>query len=143
MVFRVLNGFADFRVGIVITDLDQAAEEAEEEYKSEAEPHPDASEYADCNADFTISSVLLEHIKRRKHPANIGSAPDTFVLAPKPPQQEGALILYQPLPDFGALSDSYRPSLTKEEGSAENGLGVDLLPSSKHVVEDDAMDIDS
>lgn len=81
---------------IVITDLDEAAAEGEEqkdledEYKSEAEPHPNASDWADSNADFSISSVLLDHIKRQSN----------FPYTPKSQRKEtdGALVLFKPPP---------------------------------------------
>ncbi|KAL5528793.1 hypothetical protein ACEPAF_7930 [Sanghuangporus sanghuang] len=86
---------------IVITDLDEALQEAEEEeYKSEAEPHPDASEHADSNADYSISSILLDHIKRQ---ANFPYAPRTGG-----EESSGALVLFRapPLPAFSSPSPS-------------------------------------
>ncbi|KAL5485533.1 hypothetical protein ACEPAI_8175 [Sanghuangporus weigelae] len=86
---------------IVITDLDEAIQEVEEEeYKSEAEPHPDASEHADSNADYSISSVLLDHIKRQ---ANF-----PYVSRTGEEENGGALVLFRPppLPVFSSPSSS-------------------------------------
>lgn len=104
--------------GIVITDLDElvaeveAEEEAakkqrlvdEDEYKSEAEPHPDFAEFADSNADFSISNALLDHLFR-------GSSQQSKA-------DQGALILYRPPPitslppGFGRVESmaSHQPS---------------------------------
>lgn len=95
--------FSEVITGIVITDLDEAvqeAEEEEEEYKSEAEPHPDASEHSDSNADYSISTVLLDHIKRQAN----------FPYMPRTDGEEngGALVLFRPppLPLFSSSSPS-------------------------------------
>ncbi|THH02963.1 hypothetical protein EW145_g6652 [Phellinidium pouzarii] len=74
---------------IVITDLDAAAEEAENEYMSKAEPHPDAAGHADSNEDYSISAVLFDHIKRQ---ANFPYVPRTKEKEP------GALVLFKPPP---------------------------------------------
>ena len=88
----------DQLVGLVILDLDEYVQEVEkeekqaleDEYKSEAEPHPDASEYADCNADYSISSVLLDHIKRQP--------PSIQIPVSRNREEKGALVLFRPLP---------------------------------------------
>lgn len=127
-------------VGIVITDLDEAAKsEDEDEYKSEAEPHPDASDYGDSNGDYSISSILLDHLKRNNKPIPIN--PDAFSLTAKPQGKEGALILYKPPPTFGSLQ------LPRSADKEEETLMVDStpmeIPPSVAGGEDDAMDIDS
>ncbi|KAL5523441.1 hypothetical protein ACEPAG_7614 [Sanghuangporus baumii] len=95
---------------IVITDLDEALQEVEEEeYKSEAEPHPDASDHADSNADYSISSVLLDHIKRQAN----------FPYVPRTGEEKngGALVLFRPPP----LPVSSSPSPSDETIQREGG----------------------
>ncbi|KAH8116593.1 hypothetical protein DFH11DRAFT_1688103 [Phellopilus nigrolimitatus] len=100
---------------IVITDLDEAVAEAEDEYKSEAEPHPEAAEHADSNADYSISSMLLDHIKRQ---ANFPYKPPQM----RSEKEKGALVLFRPPPtNFFAPPDT-PPS--KESEQAEQGDGV-------------------
>ena len=126
----------------MITDLDEAAKsEDEDEYASQAEPHPDASDYGDSNGDYSISSVLMDHLNRQNNP--LSGAPDAFSLATKPPnsRKEGALILYQPPPALHHPQPS--PSDDKnEETPVASSFGVELPPPATGG-EDDAMDIDS
>lgn len=99
-------------VGIVVTDIDEAAEE--DEYKSEAEPHPDASEYAECNADYSISSVLLEHIKRQANFPYVPPSNDNDA-------RKGALVLFRPPPlTFFAPPGASEAELKEEEKREED-----------------------
>lgn len=144
---------------IVITDLDEvvaqleAEEEAakkkpvvdEDEYKSEAEPHPDFAEFADSNVDFSISNALLEHLLRA---------------SPRQPKaNQGALILYRPPPitslppDFGWGSAQMDQMASDERGGGEGAVGYggygdeyDMQlghgVSNSAVQDDDAMDVE-
>lgn len=92
-----LDTSSDRSAGIVITDLDEYIEEVEneqkaleDEYKSEAEPHPDASEYTESNADYSVSSVLLDHIKNQ--------SPGLLIPNPRKENGPGALVLFRPPP---------------------------------------------
>ncbi len=115
--------------GIVITDLDEvvaeleAEEEAakkktalnEDEYKSEAEPHPDFAEFADSNADFSISNALLDHL---------------FRVSPQQPKaNQGALILYRPPPitslppGYGREIERLDDVVSDRTGGGEGAIG--------------------
>ena len=105
----------------MITDLDEAIEEAEEEYKSEAEPHPNASDYADSNADYSISSVLLEHIKKQAN----------FPYSPVPPSTKkdagGALIVYRPPPLDFFSNPSEKGDQKTNESTNDGGPNVEEI----------------
>lgn len=142
------------RTGIVITDLDEyvaeveAEEEAakkrsfvdEDEYKSEAEPHPDYAEFADSNADFSISNALLDHLFR-------GGSQQSK-------SNQGALILYRPPPitsippDFGRVDSmaSDRPVAgagTIGYGGYGDEYGLPLVNNGNTASQDDdAMDVE-
>ena len=80
----------------------------------------------------------MDHIKRKNNPA--AASPDVFSLVPKPPKQEGALILYKPLPVLTALSE---PDSKKEPERIPSSLGLDIsFGPPTNASQDDAMDID-
>jgi len=144
---------------IVITDLDEvvaeleAEEEAakkktvlnEDEYKSEAEPHPDFAEFADSNADFSISNALLDHL---------------FRASPQQPKaNQGALILYRPPPitslppGYGREIERLDDVVSDRTGGGEGALGyggygdeydmsVGNGVNNTVVQDDDAMDVE-
>ena len=115
--------------GIVITDLNKVIEEVEAEdhgasnakieddYKSEAEPHPDASEYADSNEDYSISSVLLDHIKRQAN----------FPFDPKLAKENlkvRSLVLFKPPPPLIPPRAMADPQKGNSDNVSEGGRGI-------------------
>jgi len=157
---------------IVITDLEEviaeeeraeeeaiAAERArierekEEEYASSAEPHPDSAEYAETNADLSVSEVLLNHIRKR---ANFPyRAPPVL-----PPSEEerirGALVLFRPLPlpegELNSANPDWKHKIAEQGDVQVEEIDVDeaqsLSPQNTFVTgtpvydDDDAMDVE-
>ncbi|KAI5116825.1 hypothetical protein M0805_006237 [Coniferiporia weirii] len=124
---------------IVITDLDKAVKEAEEEYKSEAEPHPDAAEHADSNEDYSISAVLLDHIKRQAN----------FPYVPREKEKkQGALVLFRPPPvDFFAPPDAGEAKAKRDvkgDDVHEDKIDMDTtnVPTASGVFENNMVQMD-
>lgn len=94
----------------------KAKQREEDEYKSEAEPHPDFAEFAESNADYSIHQVLLDYLR---HESASKARTSPIPIESSTIGGEGAV-------GYGGYGDEYDS----------------LLMNTKEKIVDDAMDVE-